>query len=316
MADVRTPEEVQQAVESARSQHIPFFVLGGGSNIIVRDAGFNGLVLRMRIPGFEILEDTLNDTTVKIGAGENWDETVKKLVDMGLSGVEAMSGIPGTSGAAPVQNVGAYGQEIADTLVELSAFDTEAMQHVVLQNDDCEFSYRHSIFRGSAVGRYIITSITLKLSKNSPQPPFYEALQRYLDEHEITIVTHQAVRDAVLAIRANKLPDPANKPNTGSFFKNAIIDEWRLHELRQTYPDMPSYDMGGKKHKVPTGWLIEQTGLRNTLHHGMRVHDGNALVLVNESASSYQDLADAREEIIDTVRDKFQIIIQQEPLEL
>lgn len=316
MVDVRTPLEVATAYKNAASQSLPVFVLGGGSNIIVRDEGFSGLVMRMRIPGFEVIEDTLNDTTLKIGAGEIWDTVVQRAVDMRLSGIEAMSAIPGTAGAAPVQNVGAYGQEIADTLVSLEAYDTQTDAFVVLENAQCGFSYRHSIFRGDHAGRYIITSITIKLSKNQPAPPFYDALQKYFDEHGTTIFTQEIVRSAVIDIRKNKLPDPATTPNTGSFFKNAIVEDWQLNDLRAINENIPTYDMGDGRFKVPTGWLIEQAGLKGALLHGMRVHDKNALVLINESATSYHDLAQAREEIIDKVRDTFRIIIEQELLEI
>lgn len=316
MGEVFTRDDITQIYRAAQQQQLPVFVMGGGSNIIVGDSGFNGIVVRMRIAGFEVTAEDAHSTTIKIGAGENWDEVVKRTVDMHLTGIEAMSAIPGTAGAAPVQNVGAYGQEIADTLVSLEAYDTTTDQFVALTNTDCGFSYRHSIFRGEAKGRYVITSITLQLTKNAPSPPFYEALQRYFDEHETPFFTPQTVRDAVTAIRKDKLPDPAERPNAGSFFKNAIVEEWLLNELKQNYPDMPSYNLGNKTYKVPTGWLIEQTGKKGELINGMRVHDKNCLVLINESAGSYNDLAAARDVIIGAVRDQFRIQIEQEPLEI
>ncbi len=316
MTDVRTPNDVAEICASAAAQNLPIFVLGGGSNVIARDEGFDGIVVRNRIPGFEVIADTPSDTTLKIGAGENWDSIVKRTVDMNLTGIEAMSAIPGTAGAAPVQNVGAYGQEISDTLISLEAYDTQMSQFVTLEAADCNFSYRNSIFRSTQAGRYIITSITIRLYKAAPQPPFYAAVETYLAAHNITIFTPQVIRDAVIAIRADKLPDPAERPNTGSFFKNAIVEDWQLESLRQTYPDIPSYDMPDGHYKIPTGWLIEHAGLKGQLLHGMRVHDKNALVLINESATSYADLAAAREEIIGTVRDTFRIMISQEPLEI
>ncbi len=316
MTDVHTPEDVAEVCRNARAQSLPLFVLGGGSNVIVRDEGFAGIVVRNRILGFEIVADEPGTTTIRVGAGENWDEIVKRTVDMNLTGIEALSAIPGTVGAAPVQNIGAYGQEIADTLVSLEAYDTQTDAFVVLENSDCGFSYRHSIFRGDATGRYVILSITLKLYKVSPQPPFYKALQDYFDTHSITLYTPQAVRAAVIAIRADKLPDPSLLPNTGSFFKNAIVEKWQLTDLKRDYPDIPLYDMPDGHYKIPTGWLIEQTGLKGQVLHGMRIHDKNALVLINESAASYADLASARDEIITAVRDKFRITIEQEPLEM
>lgn len=316
MTEIRTPEETAEVCRNARAQSLPIFILGGGSNVIVRDDGFNGIVVRNRISGFEVISDEASNATIKIGAGENWDETVKRTVELHLSGIEAMSAIPGTVGAAPVQNVGAYGQEIADVLISLEAYDNETDSFVVLKNEECGFSYRHSIFRGDATGRYVIISVTLRLYKAAPQPPFYAAIQTYFDAHGITIYTPQIIRDAVIAIRSEKLPDPTVTPNTGSFFKNAIVEDWQLTDLRKEYPDIPTYDMPDGRFKVPTGWLIEKAGYKGKIIHGMRVHDKNALVLINESATGYADLAAARDEIMGAVRDQFRITIEQEPLEI
>lgn len=314
--EVRTADELKTVYQNAKSKQLPVFVIGSGSNLIAKDEGFEGLVIRIRIPGFETIADDPSTTTLKVGAGEIWDEIVKRTVDMRLSGIETMSGIPGTVGATPVQNVGAYGQEIADTLISLEAYDTTTDSFVTLTNEQCEFSYRHSTFRGREAGRYIITNITIKLYKNTPTPPFYDSLQAYLDSHAITLFSHEAIRDAVLAIRKDKLPDPKERPSAGSFFKNVIVEKWRLDELQKTYPDIPAFDMPDGTFKLSTGWLIDKAGLKGQLLHGMRVHDKNALVLINESATGYADLASARDEIIGKVRDTFQVVIEQEPLEV
>jgi len=316
MAPVSTADEVQTLYQNAKQQNIEVFVLGGGSNVIARDETFDGIVLLNRIRGFEVLSDDQITAQIKIGAGENWDEIVAKTVEMELSGIEALSGIPGTAGAAPVQNIGAYGQELADVLVSLEAYDSQTNQIVILTAEDCQLTYRHSIFRGEAMGRYCILNITLELYHATPKPPFYEALQRYLDEQNISIYTAKTIRQAVIEIRKTKLPDPAEKPNSGSFFKNAIIEKWQYDTLKEKTPDMPSYDMPDNNYKIPTGWLIEQAGLKGQLLHGMRVYDKNALVLINESAQSYADLAGARQEIRQKVYDRFQIQIEQEPLEI
>ena len=316
MTDIHAAADLNEVIPRVQEQQLPIYILGGGSNTIVHDEGFSGIVIRNRINGFEVLADTPTDTTIKIGGGEDWDEVVKRTVGMNLTGIECLSAIPGTAGAAPVQNIGAYGQEVAETLISLEAYDTQTHQMVTLQNEDCHFSYRSSIFRGEQMGRYIITSITLCLYKAAPQPPFYKAVQDYLDANNITIYTPQVLRDAVSAIRKDKLPDPKDRPNNGSFFKNAVVEGWQVTAIRQEFPDVTVYDMPNGMYKVPTGWLIEQTGLKGELLHGIRVHDKNALVLINESASGYSDLAAARDEIIGAVRDKFQIIIEQEPLEM
>ena len=316
MSDVHTAADIAPICKNAAAQHLPIFILGGGSNVLARDEGFSGVVIRNRIPGFEVVGDDPASTTIKVGAGENWDEVVRRTVDMGLSGIEALSAIPGTAGAAPVQNIGAYGQDVSETLVSLEAYDTQADQFVILQNADCNFSYRDSIFRSTAIGRYVITSITLRLLKDAPRPPFYQAVQEYLDTQGITFYTPQTIRDAVIKIRTDKLPDPKERPNTGSFFKNAIVEDWQLDELKKEYPDIPTYDLPDGRFKIPTGWLIEQAGLRGQLLHGMRVHDKNALVLINESATGYADLEAARQEIMGAVRDTFRVTIEQEPLEM
>lgn len=316
MTEVRTAEEVQSICKNTKNQNLPVFILGCGSNTIVRDEGFSGIVVRIRIPGIEIVADDLYSTTIKVGAGEIWDDFVAYTVEHKLTGIEAMSAIPGTVGAAPVQNIGAYGQEVADTIQELEAYDIESDQFVTLQNQDCQFAYRSSIFREESKGRYVITSVTFNLSKNLPQPPFYAALQKYFDENHITTYLHETVRQAVTAIRSDKLPDPTERPNAGSFFKNAVIDDWLLPELKAEYPEIPFYDMPNKRYKIPSGWLIEQAGFKGQLLSGMRVHDKNALVLINESAKSYADLESARDTITTGVRDKFRIELEQEPLEI
>lgn len=316
MVDVRSVEDISLVVEQAALRQLPLFVLGGGSNTIARDEGFPGIIMRNKLMGFEVTADSSSDTEFRIGAGEDWDKTVERTVQAGLSGIEALSKIPGTVGAAPVQNIGAYGQEVADVITSVEAYDITERRLVNLSPSDCNFSYRHSIFRGEAAGRYIITALSIRLSKNAPQPPFYAALEAHFEKTNTTIFTPQVIRDAVTSIRSDKLPDPAELPNSGSFFKNAVIDDWLYNELRAKYPDMPAYDMPGKQHKIPTGWLIEQVGLKGQTLHGMKIHDKNALVLINQSASSYLDLANARSEIQNAVRDQFRISIEQEPLEL
>jgi len=316
LTEVHSPDEVAKVYRNAKVQKLPVFILGGGSNVVAKDEGFNGIIIRMRITGFEVIADDSNSTTIRIGAGENWDSVVKRTVDMRLGGIEAMSAIPGTAGATPIQNVGAYGQEIADTLQSLEAYDNQTDTFVTLQRADCGFAYRDSIFRNQSSGRYVITSITLKLSKNLPQPPFYDSLQKYLDKHGIKIYTVDVIRDSVVKIRAEVLPDPNILPNCGSFFKNAVVEKWQLDDLRKISPDIPIHELGDGRYKISTGWLIENVGLKGDLIHGIRIYDKNAIILVNESAKSYSDLANARDQIIGKVRDKFRIQIQQEPLEI
>lgn len=316
VADVASGEELRQIYLNARKMGEPAYVIGGGSNLIAPDEGFSGVIIHNQIKGIDVLNDNKDLTTFRVGGGEIWDEFVAMTVERGLLGIEAMSGIPGTVGAAPVQNIGAYGQELADTFVSLEAYDTFNDRFVELKWDDCGFSYRNSIFRGEAAGRYIIAFVTITLYKRAPEPPFYASLQTYFDDNNISEYTVQRVREAVLSIRAGKLPDPKIYANSGSFFKNPIVEDWQVTELRNNYPDVPTYQVDEKHFKIPAGWLIEAADLKGKVLHGIKVHDGNAVVLINESANGYADLAAARTEVIATVRDKFQIMIEQEPLEL
>lgn len=316
MAVADSADDVVTLYRNARRENLPVFVLGGGSNVITHDEVFEGIVLLNRIKGFEVVSENDDSVEIKIGAGEIWDEVVERAVGMGLQGIEAMSGIPGTAGAAPVQNIGAYGQEVADTLVSLEAYDSQADSIVTIMADACEFSYRNSIFRGSQKGRYCITGITLRLYKAQPKPPFYASLQRYIENNDIREVNLSVIRVAVLNIRSEKLPDPAQLPNSGSFFKNALVEKWQLENVQRQYPDIPSYAMPDGKYKIPSGWLIERAGLKGLRTRGMRVYEKNALVLVNDAATGYNDLAAIREQIIQTVYDTFGITIEQEPLEL
>lgn len=316
MATADSASDVVSLYRNARKENLPIFVLGGGSNVITHDEVFEGIVLLNKIKGFEIISETDETTDVKIGAGEVWDEVVEKAIGLGLQGIEAMSGIPGTAGAAPVQNVGAYGQEIADTLISLEAYDSKTDTIVTISADECDFSYRNSIFRDKEKGRYCILNITLRLNKAEPKPPYYASLQKYIDENDIREVNLSVIRVAVLNIRSEKLPDPAELPSAGSFFKNALVEKWKLEELQKEYSDIPNYAMSNGRYKIPTGWLIDKAGLRGYRSHGMRVYEKNALVLVNDSATGYDDLATIREEIVQIVFDKFGIKIEQEPLEL
>ena len=316
MATADSASDVVSLYRNARKENLPIFVLGGGSNVITHDEVFEGIVLLNKIKGFEVISETDETTDVKIGAGEVWDEVVEKAIELGLQGIEAMSGIPGTAGAAPVQNVGAYGQEIADALISLEAYDSKTDTIVTISADECDFSYRNSIFRDKEKGRYCILSITLRLNKSEPKPPYYASLQKYIDENDIREVNLSVIRVAVLNIRSEKLPDPAELPSAGSFFKNALVEKWKLEELQKEYSDIPNYAMSDGRYKIPTGWLIDKAGLRGYRSHGMRVYEKNALVLVNDSATGYDDLAAIREEIVQIVFDKFGIKIEQEPLEL
>lgn len=312
LTTVTSTTELADALAWAKKHNKPYLMLGGGSNVIFSD-GYAGLIIINALHGFDIISQNSNGATLKIGAGENWDDVVARTVAQGLSGIEKLSAIPGTAGATPVQNVGAYGAEIADVLIELEAYDTITKKIVTLKNADCNFSYRSSIFKSLKHRRYIITSITIALSKQPPTPPFYESLQKYLDDNRITDHSPAALRGAVVAIRAQKLPDPKLIANTGSFFKNPIVTRGKLSEIQLDYPDMPFYEMKDGRIKLLAGWLIDKAGLKGHRSHGMKIYEKNALVFINESANTYEDLAAFRQEVIDFVANTFGVTLEQEP---
>lgn len=317
VVDVTSPDELRQAYLNAKKLTLPTYIIGGGSNLIAHDEGFQGVIIHNKIGGIEVITDDQQSTVIKVGSGILWDDLVKLTVEHGLYSIACMSGIPGTVGAAPVQNIGAYGQELSSTFVSLEAYDILQDKFVVLDHTDCNFSYRSSIFRTSEVGHYAIYSVTLQLPKIPLQPPLYDSLQKRLETAGITQYSPQIIRDNVLAIRAEKLPDPAVMPNAGSFFKNAVVESWKAEELKNNgYSDLPTYAVDETYQKIPAGWLIDQSDLKGEVLHGMKIHDKNAVVLINESATGYSDLQEAKKEIIETVNGRFNIILEQEPLEL
>jgi UDP-N-acetylmuramate dehydrogenase len=315
LIEVRTPSEVVDALHWARDKELPALMIGGGSNIVWSDDGFPGLVLVDKIPGYEALEEDKDSVALKLGSGEPWDSVVERTVAAGLTGIESLSLVPGSTGATPIQNVGAYGQEIAQTLVDVEAFDTQADDFVKIPAAECGFSYRNSRFKGVDRGRFFITAITLKLHKGNPKPPFYRTLQAYLEEHGITEYTPAVIREAVIAIRTSKLPDPAVIRNTGSFFANPIVDNQKLSELSAQFAGLPHWPSGTNGTKLSAAWLIAQAGFKD--YHdektGMATWPKQSLVLVNENAKSTADLLAFKKEIVDAVQAKFGITLEQEP---
>ena len=315
LANASTDEEIQSLVQWAKQQNLPFIMIGQGSNIVWRDKGYPGLVIVNKLMGREVLSEDSNSLVIRVRGGEKWDDIVAFAVQRGLSGIEFLSAIPGTVGAAPVQNIGAYGAELSDTLVEVETYDTQTDSFGGIAAEVCNFSYRNSRFKSTDRGRFMILAITLRLHKGDPQPPFYESLQNYFDEHGITEFTPAAVRQAVIAIRKIRLPDPSVVNNNGSFFTNPIIDEARYKELQQRYPEIKGWPAKDGRMKVSAGWLVEQAGFKGVRDEptGMATWPHSALVLVNEHARRTADLLEFRQKIIFKVDELFGIVLEQEP---
>lgn len=311
--DIESEDEVKKAWGFAAEKDLPVYILGGGSNIIGRDGGFNGVILVNKIKGMGIAVPEENGMIdLYANSGELLDDFVTYGTQMSFSGMESLSAIPGTVGAAPVQNVGAYGQDISQTLISVRAYDDLLEEIVDMPVYDLDLGYRHSIFNsGDGVGRYFITQITVRLERKELKPPFYNSLQKYLEDNNITDYSPESIRKAVRAVRESKLPDPEEIASSGSFFKNVYLKTPEEIEAAKGR-GIPVWEGG----KIPSGWLIEHAGLKGKVFHGMRVSDKASLVLINESARDYADLAAARNEIIAIVREKFGYTLEQEPMEL
>lgn len=289
-------------------------MIGEGSNIVWDDDGYPGLVLVNKIKGFEVAGEFDNGKYITGGGGENWDSFVAKTVDMNLTGIEFLSLVPGTVGATPVQNVGAYGSEVSNTITTLEAYDIFEKKFVNLRGSECGFGYRTSRFKTTDKGRFLITHVTFLLQQGNPQPPFYPVLESYLSDKGVDSFTPQNIREAVISIRSSKLPDPHVIANNGSFFANPVISSDVFFGIQGDYPEMPHWSVEGGI-KISAAWLIEQAGFKDFHDEetGMATWMQQPLVLVNEKARTTAQLKQFKQKIVDAVQQKFGITLEQEP---
>ena len=311
-AEISTLEDLKAGIAFAQEKQIPYQILGGGSNVLLR-GNPEGLVMLMRLKGIEAVAESTTAVQVKAMAGEVWHEFVLYTLRNNWGGIENLSLIPGTVGAAPMQNIGAYGVEIKDVFVSLEAWDTIENVLVSFDKEACDFGYRWSRFKGEEKGRYIILSMTLRLSNGQHTLHLdYGAIRDTLAEQGITAPDIQAVSAAVIHIRQSKLPDPAEIGNAGSFFKNPAIPQAQFEALRQDHPTMPGYPLPDKEVKVPAGWLIEHSGWKGQRRGPIGVHSKQALVLVNHGGGQGTALWQLAQDIRASVKEKYGIDIQPE----
>jgi UDP-N-acetylmuramate dehydrogenase len=291
--------------------------LGGGSNILFTE-NFKGIVILNKIKGIEIIKENEKEILIKVMGGENWNDLVNFVVGRGYWGIENLALIPGSVGASPVQNIGAYGVELKDVLEKVEAFDLQSSEKRIFSNSECEFGYRESVFKNKLKGKYFISAIILKLQKNKDQKLEYKILKDYVEKNNLKIESPKDVSQIVSEIRRSKLPDPKILGNAGSFFKNVFVTENKLEELRKLYPEIPSFQEG-EIIKIPAGWLIEQCGPHQggtsprqggTSWKGYRegrvgVHEKQALVLVNHGGATGEEIKNLAFQIIDSVYQKF-----------
>ena len=308
---INTVNELIEIKKSEKFKDRELLILGGGSNILFTK-DFNGLVILNNIKGKEIVDQNDDSIILKIGAGENWHELVMYCVDNGWGGIENLSLIPGNTGTAPMQNIGAYGVEIKETFVELEALEISSGKIVKFSNSECEFGYRESVFKNKMKNKYIILNITLELNKNPILNINYGDIKAILETKKIETPTIKDVSNAIISIRQRKLPDPKKIGNSGSFFKNPIIDINLLKLIEGTYPNVVSYKINENKFKIAAGWMIEKAGWKGKKFNNFGVHENQALVLVNYGLANGKEIFNLSEKIILDIKEKFGITLERE----
>lgn len=311
LAIVDTIDDLDEIFMSGRFRSQKKMILGGGSNILLT-RGFTGVVAKNEIRGLHTLNETDDEVLVSVGAGENWHQFVLWCVERGYGGVENLSLIPGTVGAAPMQNIGAYGVELRDVFHSLEAYEMKSGKLVNFFKEDCKFGYRSSVFKGDLKDRYVITKVLFKLSKKPSFNIEYGNLKETLDAMNVTELSLKSVSQAVINIRQSKLPDPIEIGNAGSFFKNPIIEKLHFEALEAQFPSIKSYPVDAENVKVPAGWLIETAGWKGFRDGDIGVHDQQALVLVNHGNGRGRDLFKLSNEIMKSIQENFGIELERE----
>lgn len=308
---VKSEEELKTALNWANKKNEPIFILGGGSNTLFSDQGFSGLVIKNEIKGIEIISENENEVIVRAYSGESWSKLVYFTIENGLYGLENTFYIPGTVGAAPMQNVGAYGMEVKDNFYALGAVKINSGELKIFGLRDCQFAYRDSIFKKDLKGKYFILWVEFKLSRSGELNLNYPDVQRVLGERGLQKPSLKELTEIIREIRDSKLPNPAVLANSGSFFKNPIISSEHFEILKQKFPEIKNFP-DEKGIKIPAGWLIEQCGFKGKSFGSVGVYDKQALIIVNHGGATQKDVLGLVEKIKSEVRDKFGIDLEEE----
>lgn len=299
-----------EALQKFKDQ--PKFILGGGSNLLLK-RDLHEVVFHINIKGISIESETADSVIIKAMAGENWHQFVQWTLDKDFGGLENLSLIPGNVGTTPIQNIGAYGVEIKDHMVSCEAINLKTLKKRVFNNQECQFGYRESIFKSTLKNQYIITGVSFKLTKPPHQiRTTYGAIEEELNLMGVTKPSIQKISEAVINIRSSKLPDPTILGNSGSFFKNPVVNNTLINKLLETYPNMPHFKIDNNYTKVPAGWLIEQTGYKGKRIGNAGMHQKQALVLVNYGQATGQELWQVAQEVQEQVFKKFEILLEEE----
>lgn len=310
---VSSKAELGIALRTAAEQQLPVLILGGGSNVILPPC-FPGLVIHMAITGFQVIEEDAQHVWLRVGAGVVWQDLVEFCLSQGYQGLENLSLIPGTVGAAPIQNIGAYGVELNRVFHSLTAVHQQTLREEQFDREACEFSYRDSVFKNRLKDQYVITDVTLKLNRQPElvveYAPLKEALAQFADED----IDARRVSEIVCAIRRSKLPDPGQIPNAGSFFKNPIVplDQFRL--LQRAYPDIAHFPVDETHVKLAAAWLLDEAGWKGHSDDGIGMHSKQALVLTNPGRRSGADIIAYGEKIQSDIKRRFGVDLEREPI--
>ncbi|MEK7558486.1 MAG: UDP-N-acetylmuramate dehydrogenase [Patescibacteria group bacterium] len=307
---VSTVPELIDAVKYAKNLKIPFFVLGGGSNVLISDNGYKGVVIKIALMGLSISENE-ECFLIEGEAGEGWDDLVKETVSRNIGGLENLSGIPGSVGATPVQNIGAYGKEIRQYIQSVEAYDTKTEEIKILNNNECQFSYRESIFKNDLGKHFIITKVLLRLPKKEPVNISYNDLQTFFGDKVTPSI--KEIRRAVISIRKGKFPDLNIFGTAGSYFKNPIISKVRASTLKKRFPGMPVWDAGRNLSKLPAAYLVDKVAnLRGLKVGNASIWDKQAIVLVNNGGATSKDFLALAQKIKEKVKEKTGINLEEE----
>jgi len=310
--EINTIDDLQTLIQSGVLQKHKTLILSGGNNILFQKDVFDGLVVYINTKGIDIPREDGNEVVVRAQAGEDWPDFVRFCVGKGWHGLENLAHIPGKVGAAPVQNIGAYGMELKDSFLQCKAMDLTTGETKVFTQEDCRFGYRESVFKYELKGQYVITSVDFLLKKNAPLNLEYGNIKAYLEQNGIGSPSLQQLHDAICAIRDAKLPDMKQIGSAGSFFKNPVISIEQFETLQQQYPSIPHYPDTEGMVKVPAGWLIEQAGWKGWRNEHVGVYNKQALVLVHYGGGKGQDIVELAHKIQDSVEKKFGIRISPE----
>ena len=310
--EINEIQELEALIRSDVFKNEKYLILSGGNNVLFQEECFDGIIVHINTKGVETLREDGSEVVVRAQAGEDWPEFVKQMVAKGFHGVENLANIPGKVGAAPVQNIGAYGMELKDNFLQCEAIELANGDKRVFKKEECHFGYRESIFKGELKGQYVITSVDFLLHKQADLKLEYGNIKAYLTEHGIENPTLQQLHDAICAIRDAKLPDVKQIGSAGSFFKNPVIDRAQFEVLQKDYPGIPHYDEPNGKVKVPAGWLIEQAGWKGWHDEHVGVYEKQALVLVHYGGGKGKDIVELAHKIQNSVEEKFGIKISPE----